>query len=183
VKQNPVKKPASQLDLLLYKSKPEKKKGNVSDMTAEQPNEFLKQRKGNVDFDEPLDSFYIQPSDSLDSVAEKLKQKYQQLLKKENDVLNERIQLGMMLHGARIVFRRQRQAKSIRGTWNKWITTNTHICKSYANKCIAVALFVEQYPALKTLKICFTDLFKILRKIKIVFADNPVIAAEWKTSP
>jgi hypothetical protein len=181
VKQNTVKKPTSQLDSLMYKSKPEKKK--ASDMTAEQIIHFLKQRKGNVQFDQPLSAFNIQLADSLDSVATKLRQKYQQLLKKENDVLNERIQLGIMLHGARKVFRKQRKAKSIPGTWNEWITSNTQICKSYANKCIAVGTFVEQYPILRTLNICFTELYKILRKIKIVFAENPELADEWKTAP
>jgi hypothetical protein len=186
VKQNPVKKPTNQLDFLMYKSKPKKKKTSevdVANMNAEQFNEFLRQQRGNVEVNESSNAFNIQLSESLDSVAKKLKQKYQQLLTKENDLLNERIQLGIMLHDARKVFRRQRQAKSIRGTWNEWVATHTQICKSYANKCIAVAKLVEQYPVLRQLNICFTDLFKMLRQIKIVFAANPDIAAEWKTAP
>ena len=172
-----VKKPTSSLDSLLFTSEGKtNKKQNMQNMSDLEFNDYLKRHKTDRQISHDVDCFV---GDNLEVLAKRLKSKFAHLKEKECDILNDKIEFGLMLLDAKRLFKQKKASKLVKGSWYQWVDANTEICKSYANRCIFVADFVKQYPKLRTLNMCFSDLYRIIGKMKSVFK-NTEIANSWK---
>jgi len=69
--------------------------------------------------------------------------------------------------------------KYIEKSWSKWLVSCVDMSTSYANRCILMYKMVKKYPKLSQLKISFTEMFRMQKKIEEVFRNNE-IAKEWK---
>lgn len=178
----PISKPVNSLELVLFKSEPKRRQKNerkqisFQTMTDLEFADYLKNKRLHREI---LDNVGVFENDNLEFVAKQLETKFAQLMCKECDILNDKIDFGLMLLEAKRIFKQKRSTKQATGSWYQWVDKNTEICKSYANRCIFVANFVKQYPKLRSLNMCFTDLFKIIGKMKKVFR-NDAIASQWK---
>jgi hypothetical protein len=117
------------------------------------------------------------PTDNIADMGKYLRQNHEIIKNKDKESLNLRLVWGKNLSEAKKIY----NAKKVKGEyWDTWITKTLKFSKTHVNRCILMHRFVEKYPKLRNLKITFTELFKLKKKIKEVFEKNEEIAKKWK---
>ena len=119
------------------------------------------------------------PTDNLNSLEQYLRIRFAKLNRSENTLLLDHISFGNDLAKAKRLFKSLKKRHN-KITWELWISVNVKICKSYANKHIAMYHLVSEYPKLKKLAISFKELYTISHRIRTIFAKNNAEALHWK---
>jgi hypothetical protein len=117
------------------------------------------------------------PTDNIIDMGKYLRQSHEIIKNKDKESLNLRLVWGKNLSEAKKIY----NAKKVKGEyWDIWITNTLKFSKPYVNRCILMHRFVEKYPKLRNLKITFTELFKLKKKINEIFEKNEETAKKWK---
>ena len=119
-------------------------------------------------------------STNLKEVAESLNEVYAELLHAEVNSLQVHLKLGKFLTFAKAKFDVEKRKKNLKQTWKTWLEENTKIKEACDRRHREIANLVLKYPKLENIKITYTELIDLKKKIMDVFTINMEIGSYWK---
>ena len=158
-----------------------KKQAAISKMTDTEFNTYLKSRLRNDAARQVMSTQCVEmPSESLESMADFLKKRHQEINSADNEILKWKLMFGEYLSLAQKRFMAIKRQQKFEGKWETWIKKNVGISFAYAKQLMKMQSMVKDYPRLRDLSVSFTELYGMRKRIEIIFGRCGEIRKEWK---
>lgn len=172
--------PKSDLHSVIFhgKSKGKAKKTTIASMTSTEFHNYLQE----LLIPKTLNGSSISDENFEDeeTMVKFLTHRFMLLGVKANSLLSDHVDFGRAIRNAKTLFNCKRKEWSITDKWEKWISLKTGMSNSYVRQHVQVYELISRYPRLRQLNITYTELFKMSKKIDVVFTDD-MIGGFWQT--
>lgn len=183
-----IKAPVSDLKSVIIKAnrakkggRKEKKQAAISKMTDTEFNAYLKSRLNDSAQQDMSDEQWAEmPTESLESIANFLKKRHQEIKSAENEILKWKLMFGEYLSLAQKRFMSIKRQQKLEGKWETWIKENVGISFAYAKQLMKMQNMVKDYPRLSNLSVSFREFYGMRKQIETVFGRCVEIRKEWE---